>query len=71
MTGFSDTEEAAVKLTKVVPFLLEDELKKAGGYYSKGPDWGVYVQTDGLLVTGQNPASSGATALALLKLLKN
>ena len=71
VTGFSDTEEAAVKLTKVVPFLLEDELKKAGGYYSKGPDWGVYVQTDGLLVTGQNPASSAAAAKALLKLLKN
>jgi putative intracellular protease/amidase len=71
VTGFSDTEEAAVKLTKVVPFLLEDELKKAGGHYSKGPDWGVYVQTDGLLITGQNPASSAAAAKALLKLLKN
>ena len=71
VTGFSDTEEAAVKLTKVVPFLLEDELKKAGGHYSKGPDWGVYVQTDGLLVTGQNPASSAEAAKALLKLLKN
>jgi putative intracellular protease/amidase len=71
VTGFSDTEEAAVKLTKVVPFLLEDELKKAGGHYSKGPDWGVYVQTDGLLITGQNPASSAAAAKALLKLLRN
>ena len=71
VTGFSDTEEAAVKLTKVVPFLLEDELKKAGGHYTKGPDWGVYVQTDGLLVTGQNPASSAEAAKALLKLLKN
>jgi putative intracellular protease/amidase len=71
VTGFSDTEEAAVKLTKVVPFLLEDELKKAGGHYSKGPDWGVYVQTDGLLITGQNPASSAAAAKALLKLVKN
>ena len=71
VTGFSDTEEAAVKLTKVVPFLLEDELKKAGAHYSKGPDWGVYVQTDGLLVTGQNPASSAEAAKALLKLLKN
>jgi putative intracellular protease/amidase len=69
VTGFSDTEEAAVKLTKVVPFLLEDELKKAGGHYSKGPDWGVYVQTDGLLITGQNPASSAEAAKALLKLL--
>jgi putative intracellular protease/amidase len=71
VTGFSDTEEAAVKLTKVVPFLLEDELKKAGGHYSKGPDWGVYVQTDGLLITGQNPASSAEAVKALLKLLKN
>jgi putative intracellular protease/amidase len=71
LTGFSDTEEAGVKLTKVVPFLLEDELKKAGAHFSKGPDWGVYVQTDGLLVTGQNPASSAAAANALLKLLKN
>ena len=70
VTGFSDTEEAAVKLTDVVPFLLEDELKKAGGNYSKGPDWGVYVQTDGLLITGQNPASSAEAAKVLLKLLK-
>ena len=68
-TGFSDTEEAAMKLTKVVPFLLEDELKKAGAHYSKGSDWGVYVQADGLLVTGQNPASSAEAAKALLKLL--
>ena len=70
VTGFSDTEEAGVKLTKVVPFLLEDELKKTGGYYSKGQDWGVYVQTDGLLITGQNPASSAEAAKALLTLLK-
>lgn len=70
VTGFSDTEEAAVKLTKVVPFLLEDELKKAGGHYRKGPDWGVYLQTDGLLITGQNPASSAEAAKALLKILK-
>ena len=70
VTGFSDTEEAAVKLTKVVPFLLEDELKKAGGHYRKGSDWGVYVRTDGLLITGQNPASSAEAAKALLKLLK-
>ena len=69
VTGFSDTEEAAVKLTKVVPFLLEDELKKMGAHYSNGPDWGVYVQTDGLLITGQNPASSAKAAKTLLKLL--
>ena len=71
VTGFSNTEEAAVKLTKVVPFLLENELKIAGAHYSNGPDWGVYVQTDGLLITGQNPASSAEAAKALLKLLKN
>jgi putative intracellular protease/amidase len=71
VTGFSDTEEAGVKLTTVVPFLLEAELKKAGGQYSKGPDWGVYVQTDGLLITGQNPASSAEAAQVLLKVLKH
>jgi len=67
VTGFSDTEEAAVKLTDVVPFLLEDELKKLGGIYSKGPDWGRYVLKDGLLITGQNPASSEEAAKLLLK----
>ena len=71
VTGFSDTEEAGVKLTNVVPFLLEAELKKAGGQYSKGPDWGVFVQTDGWLITGQNPASSAAAAQVLLKVLKH
>ena len=70
VTGFSDTEEAGVRLTKVVPLLLEDELKKAGGIYSKGPDWGVYVQTDGLLITGQNPASSAEAARILVKMLR-
>lgn len=69
ITGFSNTEETAVKLEKVVPFLLEDELKNAGAVYSKGPDFGVYLQRDGLLITGQNPASSAAAAQALLKLL--
>jgi len=59
-----------VKLTQVVPFLLEDELKKSGGHYSKGPDWGIHVQTDGRLITGQNPASSAEAAKGLLKLLK-
>lgn len=67
VTGFSDTEEEAVKLTDVVPFLLEDELKKLGGNYSKGSDWGSYVQKDGLLITGQNPASSEDAAKLLLK----
>lgn len=69
VTGFSDTEEEAVQLTKVVPFLLEDELKKLGAYYSKGADWSSYVQHDGLLITGQNPASSEAVAKLLLKTL--
>ncbi len=69
VTGFSDTEEAAVGLTNVVPFLLEDELKRLGAHYSKGADWGSYVQQDGLLITGQNPASSAAAAGLLLKTL--
>jgi putative intracellular protease/amidase len=69
VTGFSNSEEEAVKLTKVVPFLLEDELKKLGGHYSSGPDWGVYVKTDGLLITVQNPASSEAAAKQLLEVL--
>ena len=66
VTGFSDTEEEAVKLTKVVPFLLEDELKKLGAHYSKGDNWSSYVKEDGLLITGQNPASSEAVAKLLL-----
>ena len=69
VTGFSNSEEEAVKLTEVVPFLLEDEIKKLGGHYSSGPDWGVHVKTDGLLITGQNPASSGAAAKQLLEVL--
>ena len=69
ITGFSDTEEEAVGLTKVVPFLLEDELKKLGAHYSKGADWSSYTQHDGLLITGQNPASSEAVAKLLLKTL--
>ncbi len=70
LTGFSNTEEEAVKLTKVVPFLLEDELKKHGAHYTKGDDWSSYVKQDGLLITGQNPASSAAVANLLLKFLK-
>lgn len=70
VTGFSNSEEEAVQLSKVVPFLLEDEMVKLGGLYSKGADWGSYVKVDGLLITGQNPASSEAAAQALLKLLK-
>ncbi|MCH4881330.1 type 1 glutamine amidotransferase domain-containing protein [Pseudomonas sp. TMW22090] len=69
VTGFSNSEEDAAGLTQVVPFLVEDMLKAQGGIYSKNTDWQVHVVTDGLLVTGQNPASSAATAHALLKLL--
>ena len=69
-TGFSNSEEDAVQLTGVVPFLVEDMLKENGADYSKGPDWGSYVVTDGLLITGQNPGSSAATAQALLQALK-
>ena len=69
VTGFTNTEEAAVQLTDIVPFLVEDELKKAGGHYSKVEDWQPYVVTAGNLITGQNPASSEAAALELLKQL--
>ncbi|WP_447989547.1 type 1 glutamine amidotransferase domain-containing protein [Achromobacter spanius] len=67
VTGFTNTEEDGVGLTDVVPFLVEDELKAKGGVYSKGPDWGSYVVTDGLLITGQNPASSLEAAAVLMK----
>lgn len=69
VTGFTNSEEAAVGLTEVVPFLVEDELRKIGGNYSKGADWQPHVIVDGKLVTGQNPASSEPAARALLKLL--
>jgi len=69
VTGFSNAEEAAVGLTEVVPFLLEDALKEKDGTYSKAADWQAYAVTDGNLVTGQNPASSDAAARALLALL--
>ena len=69
VTGFTNTEEQAVGLIQVVPFLVEDMLKKNGGNYSKGADWQPYVVTDGLLITGQNPASSEPAAKALLKKL--
>ena len=70
VTGFTNSEEEAVGLTDVVPFLVENVLTANGGDYSKGPDWGSYVLTDGKLVTGPNPGSSHAAAEALLKLLK-
>jgi putative intracellular protease/amidase len=66
VTGFSNSEEEAVQLTEVVPFLLEDELMMKGGNYSKSSDWHPYVVTDGKLITGQNPASSEQAAQAVL-----
>jgi putative intracellular protease/amidase len=70
VTGFTNTEEAAVGLTEIVPFLVEDELKKKGGQYSKSDDWQSYVVSDGNLITGQNPASSEAGAKAVLQQLR-
>lgn len=70
VTGFTNSEEDAVGLTDVVPFLLEDTLKANGGDYQKGADWESYVVEDGLLITGQNPASSEEAAKQLLKRLK-
>ncbi|MGV3678643.1 MAG: type 1 glutamine amidotransferase domain-containing protein [Acidovorax sp.] len=69
VTGFTNSEEEAVQLTKVVPFLVEDMLQAAGGHYSKGADWAPYVLTDGNLITGQNPASSEQGAHAVLQQL--
>ena len=69
VTGFSNNEEEAVGLTDVVPFLLEDELRNKGGEYSQGDDWSPNCVTDGMLVTGQNPASSEAVAEVVLSLL--
>lgn len=69
VTGFSNSEEAAVGLTEVVPFLLEDRLQALGGIYSAGEDWHPHAITDGLLITGQNPGSSEVTADYLLAAL--
>ncbi len=69
VTGFTNGEEAAVGLTKVVPFLVEDEMLRLGAVFAKKADWAVYVVNDGLLTTGQNPASSGPGAKALLEKL--
>jgi putative intracellular protease/amidase len=68
VTGFTNSEEEEVKLTKVVPFLVEDELKRLGAHFEQAPNWQSFVIVDGHLITGQNPASSTATAQALLKL---
>ena len=70
VAGFTNSEEDAVGLTDVVPFLVEDMLKASGGLYAKGPDWGSFVQVDGKLITGQNPASSREAAEALLAALR-
>lgn len=70
VTGFSNTEEEAVQLSGVVPFLLEEELKAKGANYSKADDWHPNVITDGTLITGQNPASSESVAKAVLEKLK-
>jgi putative intracellular protease/amidase len=69
VTCFSNTEEAAVQLTEIVPFLVEDMLQANGGIYSKLDDWQPYAVEDGLLITGQNPASSALVAEMLLKKL--
>jgi len=69
VTGFTNGEEEAVQLTKVVPFLVEDELKRIGGLYEKAADWASFAIVDDRVVTGQNPASSIAAAKALLQLL--
>jgi putative intracellular protease/amidase len=69
VTGFSNSEEEAVQLTDIVPLLVEDMLIANGGIYAKGDDWGSYIETDGQLITGQNPASSEAVAQAMLQWL--
>ncbi len=69
VTGFTNSEEDAVQLTDVVPFLVEDDLKAKGGVFSRGQDWASYVVQDGLLITGQNPGSSAAAAERLLEAL--
>jgi len=69
VTSFTDTEEKAVQLDKVMPFLLETELRKQGAEFVGAADWASNVQVDGRLVSGQNPASASDTAKALVKLL--
>ncbi len=71
LTGFSNTEEDAVQLSKIVPFMLEGELKSKGANYSKNDDWHPYSITDGNLITGQNPASSDPVAKAVLEIIKH
>jgi putative intracellular protease/amidase len=69
VTGFTDGEEEEMGLTKVVPFLVEDELMRLGAIFSKVKNWGVHTVKDGQLITGQNPASSGPTAKLLIETL--
>jgi putative intracellular protease/amidase len=71
VTGFTNGEEAAVGLTDVVPFLVEDEMLRLGAIFSKRADWAPHVVSDGLLITGQNPHSSGPAAKTLLTKLKS
>ena len=71
VTGFTNSEEEAVQLTKVVPFLVQDMLEANGGLYQKGADWRSFIVTDGKLITGQNPASSAAAARAVLAQLQS
>jgi putative intracellular protease/amidase len=69
LTGFTNGEEAEMQLTKVVPFLVEDELMRLGAIFEKMADWQPFYVLDGRLLTGQNPASSTTTAQALLRLM--
>ena len=69
VTGFSNSEEVAVELTNVVPYLIEDQLVRLGAFYQKTEDWSSLAIVDGLIITGQNPASSSAVAEALLDML--
>jgi putative intracellular protease/amidase len=71
VTGFANSKEEEVQFTHVVPFLVEDELKRLGGRYEKAANWQSFAITDGRLITGQNPASSTAGAQALVQLLSS
>jgi putative intracellular protease/amidase len=71
VTGFTNGEEAEVKLTQVVPFLVEDELLRLGAIFEKKANWEPFAIVDGLLITGQNPASSTSTAQELLKMVSS
>jgi len=69
VTGFTNREEAAMNSTHIVPFLVEDELKRIGGLYEKAAGWAPFALVDDRVVTGQNPASSTAAAKALIELV--